>query len=140
MDIAYSKLRKLEKEELKEGMIVVGSPYAYSCWRSDKGIVPFKIKDISSLGVKKIDITTGKESSCSCGSFDNLYLYEEPQKNYRDAQRLFNEAMLENERMNDKFEEAIWTLNQKIDNLEKMMLEGDKLEEENKKMWKKFNQ
>ena len=57
-----------------------------------------------------------------------------------DAQILFNEAMRENERMNDKFAEAIRTLNQKVDNLEKLMLEGDKLEEENKKMNKKFNQ
>ena len=57
-----------------------------------------------------------------------------------DAQKIFSNDVEENKRMTDMFTQAVRRLAENIAKLEKMMLEGDKMEKENKKMWKKFNQ
>ena len=57
-----------------------------------------------------------------------------------DAQRIFSNDVEEDKRMTDMFTRAVRRLEENIADLEKMMLEGDEMEKENKKMWKKFNQ
>lgn len=55
-----------------------------------------------------------------------------------EAQRLFGEITREHENINNRLAQAIQSLTEKVDRLEETMKEGDKLEEETRKMWKRF--